>query len=62
MNIAIITFENTVKITYSTFASDVKSEEYIFKKLCEEQGVVIEGKITHIAIYDKNGNLLDETK
>lgn len=62
MNIAIITFENAVKITYSTFASDVKSEEYIFKKLCEEQGVVIEGKITHIAIYDKNRNLLDETK
>ena len=62
MNIAIITLENYVKLRYSTFASDVHSEEYIFKKLCEEQGVVIEGKITHIAIYDKNGNLLDETK
>lgn len=62
MNIAIITLENCVKLRYSTFASDVKSEEYIFKKLCEEQGMIIEGKITHIAIYDKNGNLLDETK
>ena len=60
MNIAIITLENTVKITYSTFASDVESEEYIFKELCKEQGITIEGKITNIEIYDKNKKLLDK--